>query len=172
MPDIARVYTPREVFIGELGFKVLFMVDTAGHAVYVPIRPVCVSLGVDPRDQQKRIQDDEHYEDAIEQLKVPTAGGKQDTLCLRSKEAAWWLVSISPRKLPAHLRGRMEDVRAKLLAVADRLVFGDLSDVTRDLPLAISSPTHGELCFGCPRCGAPLCFVVDGTDIHLRIDHP
>jgi hypothetical protein len=60
--------------------------------------------------------------------------------------------------------------RASLLAAADRLVLGDLSDVTRDIPLAISAPTRGELCFGCPRYGAPLCFVVEGTDIHLRID--
>jgi hypothetical protein len=89
---------------------------------------------------------------------------------LRSREAAWWLVSIAPRRLPEHLRGRMQELRASLLAAADRLVFGDLSNVTRDLPLAISAPTRGELCFGCPRCGAPLCFVVEGTDIHLRID--
>jgi hypothetical protein len=168
MPTPARSYVPREVEIEGLG-RVLFMVD-AGRAVYVPIRPVCVSLGIDPRSQLARIQNDEHYENAIAQIRVPSAGGDQETLCLRSSEAAWWLVSISPRKLPKALQGRMEDVRNKLLMVADRLVFGDLSDVARDVPLRIAAPMHGELTFGCPRCGAPLCFVVDGTEIHLRID--
>jgi hypothetical protein len=169
MSNIARIYTPREVEIEGLG-KVLFMVDEAGRSVYVPIRPICVNIKVDSRSQLERIQGDEQYEGAIEILKVPTAGGKQDTLCLRPKETAWWLISIAPRKLPAHLRGRMQDVRAMLLAAADRLVFGDLSDVARDLPLRISTPTRGELTFGCPRCGAALCFVVEGADIHLRID--
>lgn len=170
MSDIARTYTPRTVTLDQWGVNVLLMVDTASRAVYVPVRPFCGAFGIDSRAQVERIQADEQYEGAIEQIKVPTAGGKQDTLCLRSKEAAWWLVSIAPRKLPERLRGRMKELRASLLAAADRLVFGDLSDVTRDLPLAISQPTRGEICFGCPRCGAPLCFVVEGTDIHLRID--
>src|SRR5262249_25619216 len=156
--------------LDQWGMRVLFMVDEASRSVYVPIRPLCSTLGIASQTQVERIQADEQYEGAIEDIKVPTAGGKQNMVCLRSKEAAWWLVSIAPRRLPDHLRGRMQELRASLMAAADRLVFGDLSDVARDVPFKIGQPMRGEICFGCPRCGAPLCLVVEGSDVHVRID--
>src|SRR5262249_26491224 len=147
------------------------MVDEANRVVYVPIRPICLTVGIDSRTQIDRIQRDEQYEGAIEEILVPTAGGRQEMICLRAKEAAWWVFSIAPRRLPAHLREHLTAMKQNLMDAADRLLFGDLSEVVRSGPLQIGRPTYGQLTFACPRCGAPLCFVIEGTGIHLRIDN-
>jgi len=170
MADLVRGFRAREVFIEAWGADLLFMVNEDSRVVYVPIRPLCSVLGIDAKTQIERIKTDEQYEDAIEELKVPTAGGRQDTLCLRSKEAAMWVLSIAPRRLPEHLRERHTELRETLLIAADRLLFGDLSEVVRSGQLQLGRPARGELTFACPRCGAPLCFVVEGTSIHLRVD--
>ncbi len=170
MSNIVRGFKPRKSYIEAWSTEVLFMVDEANRAVYVPIRPICIYLGIDIGTQLDRIQKDEQYEGAREEIKVPTAGGRQDMLCLRSKEAAWWVFSIAPRRLPEHLRGKLQEMRDSLMAAADRLLFGDLSAVIQSGEFPVGRPLRGDLCFGCPRCGAPLCFVVEGTNIHLRID--
>ena len=101
---------------------------------------------------------------------MPTAGGRKEMVCLRAKEAAWWVFSIAPRRLPAHLRDNLTSMKQSLMDAADRLLFGDLSAVVRSGELPLGRPVRGELTFACPRCGSPLCFVVEGTDIHLRVD--
>src|SRR5215469_16193124 len=72
--------------------------------------------------------------------------------------------------LPVHLRENLAVMKQSLMDAADRLLFGDLSAVVRSGELPIGRPLRGELTFACPRCGSPLCFVVEGTDIHLRVD--
>jgi len=74
------------------------MVDEDNKVVYVPVRPICVTLGIDSRTQVDRIQKDEQYDGAIEEVLVPTAGGRQEMVCLRAKEAAWWVFSIAPQR--------------------------------------------------------------------------
>jgi hypothetical protein len=90
-------------------------------------------------------------------------------VCLRRKECAWWLTHISPKKVKPEVRGRLEDIRADLMAEADRLAFGDLTSVLRDGQIQPYRPIRGELYFGCPRCGAGLCFVVADSGVHLRV---
>lgn len=170
MADIIKGYRPRRKYLEAWGAEVLFMVDETNKVVYVPIRPVCSTLGINSQTQVDRIQKDEQYEGAIEELLVPTAGGRQEMVCLRAKEAAWWVFSIAPKRLPPHLRDNLAAMKQALMDAADRLLFGDLSEVVQAGAVQLGRPLRGELCFGCPRCGAPLCFVVEGTDIHLRVD--
>jgi hypothetical protein len=146
------------------------MVDEENRVVYVPIRPICVTLGIDSRTQVDRIQKDEQYAGAREEILVPTSGGRQEMVCLRAREAAWWVFSISPQRLPAHLRENLTLMKQGLMDAADRLLFGDLSAVVRAGEFQIGRPMRGELTFSCPRCGSPLCFVIEDTDIHLRVD--
>jgi hypothetical protein len=136
--DLIRGYRPRKVYLDTWNTEVLFMVDEDNKVVYVPVRPICVSLGIDSRTQVDRIQKDEQYEDAIEEILVPTAGGRQEMVCLRAKEAAWWVFSIAPQRLPVQLRENLAVMKQSLMDAADRLLFGDLSAVVRSgaLPMA------------------------------------
>lgn len=170
MTDLVRGYRKREVRLEAWKMTAVFMVDEERKVAYLPVKTMSAALGVDPASQVERVRTDETYADSREMIRVPTAGGRQEMLCLPLGAAALWLISITPSKLPEHLRGHMQEVKAAIMAAADRLMWGDLSGILRAGDMQIGRPARGELTFGCPRCGAPLCFVIDGSDIHLRID--
>jgi hypothetical protein len=169
MADLVKGYRPRRKYLDAWGAEVLFMVDEVNKVVYVPVRPVCATLGIAPQTQVDRIQKDEQYEGAIEEISVPTAGGRQDMVCLRAKEAAWWVFSIAPKRLPAHLRDNLAAMKQALMDAADRLLFGDLTQVVYKGQLQLGRPTRGNIRGGCPRCGAPLIQVIGGEG-HPRFE--
>ncbi len=138
---------------------------------YLAIRAQCEELGVAPGRQLQRITDteDDHYAapGALRKFRIETPGGRQVARCLRKAEAAWWIASISPQKLKPALRGQMERIRAAILMSADRIVWGDMTNVRA---VATIAPHGGNVHVGgCPRCHTPLIWVMRPGDMHLEI---
>src|SRR5258708_31578349 len=139
-------YKPYAVQLSKWDMDVTIVRQSDGPT-YFTIRHVCEALGVATNRQLQVLQ---------------------DAMCIRKREAAWWLATINPKKVRAEVRDRLEEFQADLMAEADRLPWGDLSSV---LPaLQIHQPIRGELTCNCPRCGAALCFTIAETGVHLRIN--
>lgn len=161
-------YKPFPVHLERFDMDVT-IVRTDDARAYFPVRHVCRSLGVSVQSQLDVLQADERYADALRPFRIPTEGGMQEMACIRQREAAWWIGHINPKKVRPEMRTRIEEYQAALMAEADRLAFGDLSAVLRDGQIQPYQPIRGELFFGCPRCGVPLCFVVADSGVHLRV---
>lgn len=146
------------------------IIRTDDGRVYFAIRALCRGLGVSVQAQLEALQADEYYAAALHPFKIPTDGGMQETMCIRKRECAWWLAHISPKRVKADVRGRLEEFQADLMAAADRLAFGDLSDVLAGTSRALQPLPHGAFYFPCQRCGAPHRFIVRNGQAYIEID--
>lgn len=146
------------------------VIRTESGATFFAVKPLCEAVGVSMQGQLKQLREDERFSPALASFRVPTAGGEQEAVCIRRRECAWWLANISPARVKPEVAGRLADFQATLMAVADRLAWGDMSDLADAARPALARPLRGELHFGCPRCGAALCFVADADGVHLTIN--
>jgi hypothetical protein len=136
---------------------------------YIAIRAQCGELGINTESQMAKFASDSdlYPEEAIREFRIETAGGRQVTKCLRKAEAAIWLATIKPSRVRKDLRDIFEDVRKRLLMAADRIVWGDMTDVRA---VAVVSPKGGELHLGgCPGCRRQLMghFGPEGITLYL-----
>lgn len=142
-----------------------------GRVVYFPVRALCGALGLAPQKQMGKLRGDPRYHDALRDLPVPTVKGQRPTLCLRKREAARWLSEIDAAHVKLSVRGTLQQFQDELFAAADRWLFGDDSDVVYDPGTKSDKPVSGKLHLGdCPRCGLPLCLVMDADGNHLVPD--
>jgi len=96
----------REVTIDEGGTIVAVRVPSGD--IYVPIRPVCDRLGVDPQAQTRRIRRDEVLAEGLRSVQVETEGGAQTLLCLEIEGVPLWLAGIEPSRVRVELRERLK----------------------------------------------------------------
>jgi P22_AR N-terminal domain len=81
MPDPRQTDMAVQLSTVDFHGQVLEMVSQGGKP-YVPIKPICVNLGVDWEGQRQRIlRDSVLYEGACI-IKAPSRGGEQDMFCL------------------------------------------------------------------------------------------
>lgn len=103
------------------------IVRIEGMGDYFPVRPLCKALGIASHPQVERIQHDLDYAAGIEIFTIPTAGGPQETVCLRKREVAWWLGKLDARlvrKLEARFSVTLVDFKQALMDAADALWWG------------------------------------------------
>lgn len=142
-----------------------------GRTVYFPLRALCKALGIAPQIQINKLRADARYQDALRELPVPTIKGMRNAMCLRKREVARWFSEIDTARCAPSVRGRLQEFQEELFAAADRWLFGDNSDVVYDPGTKSDKPISGKLHLGdCPRCGLPLCLVMDGDGNHLVPD--
>ncbi len=76
--------------------------------IYVGLRSVCLSLGVAPTGQVRRIQSDEVMAEGLREVRVRTATrGLQTLQGLRLDVVPYWLSGIEPRRAKPALRERL-----------------------------------------------------------------
>ena len=76
--------------------------------IYVGLRSVCLSLGVAPTGQVRRIQADEVMAEGLREVRVRTATrGLQTIQGLRLDVVPYWLSGIEPRRTKPELRDRL-----------------------------------------------------------------
>lgn len=137
---------------------------------YLAVRKTCEELGVASASQLEKLGADDGYNDpaVLREFRIVTGGGVQATKCLRRAEAALWIATIKPGKVRPALREKIADVRRAIIAVADRLVFGDKTGV-----VAASDPTprmEMTAYLYCLKCHAPHKLTWDGRDTHWEIN--
>lgn len=143
-----------------------------GRAVYFPLRTLCEQMGLAPQKQIGRLRADSRFRGALRDLPIPTIKGRRDTVCIRKQDVGGWLATVDPAHCAlARTRKQIEEFQAELFAAADRWLFGDNSDVVYDPATKSDKPISGKLHLGdCPRCGLPLCLVMDSDGNHLVPD--
>jgi len=81
--------------------------DTPDGAIYVPLRPLCVALGLNVPGQIQRIRRRKAYAEMLRTLPVPTAGGRQDLICLDIEALPGWLAGIDTSRVRSELEERL-----------------------------------------------------------------
>lgn len=68
---------------------------TEDGEIVVAVKPICDGLRIDWRSQRHRIRRDPVLSEGVRVLRMPSAGGAQDALCLRLDLLNGWLFGIS-----------------------------------------------------------------------------
>lgn len=83
--------------------QVLQIVDGNGRP-YVPIRRICVNLGVDWNAQHQRIKRDQVLNEGACMIHVPSVGGVQEMFCLPLEYLNGWLFGIDENRVAPEVR--------------------------------------------------------------------
>jgi hypothetical protein len=83
--------------------QVIQIVDREGRP-YVPIRRICVNLGIDWAGQVQRIKRDQVLNEGACMIHAPSAGGEQEMFCLPLEYLNGWLFGIEDRRVAPEIR--------------------------------------------------------------------
>jgi len=121
------------------GDQLLAVQEPGTRRVFVPIARLCENLGVDRASQLQRVQEHEVLNSGLLTLRLQTAGGLQDALCLRLDLVPYWLAQINARRV-------RQAVREKLI-LYQRECAAVLWDAFRPSgqPSSVALSTSGEL---------------------------
>ena len=75
--------------------------------IYLPVRALCDSLGLDRAAQVRRIKRDEAMQDDLQELAVATEGGVQTLQFLRLETVPYWLSGVSVSRVKPELRDKL-----------------------------------------------------------------
>lgn len=89
------------------GDEILAVLDPGSRRVYVPFGKLCENIGLDRPSQAARVQDHAVLKDGFLTLTLQTAGGPQETQCLRLDLLPFWLATINVSRVKAALRERL-----------------------------------------------------------------
>ncbi len=106
--DTGRALVPvdqRRVALME-GDEVL-AVRAEDGTIYLPLRPMCESLGLSYRPQRRRIQRDPSLEEGIREMRLETGGGRQATPCLRLSVVPYWLSTVEVSRVQPDLQDKL-----------------------------------------------------------------
>lgn len=83
--------------------QVLQIIDNNGKP-YVPLKRICVNLGLDWSAQRKRIERDQVLSEGMVVMAIPSEGGDQDMVCLPLEYLNGWLFGIDDSRVAAGIR--------------------------------------------------------------------
>jgi hypothetical protein len=89
------------------GDEILAVQDQATGRVYVPFGRLCDNLGIDRASQSERLQAHEVLKEGLITLAIQTAGGVQDTQCLRLDLIPFWLAGINAKRVKPAQRNKL-----------------------------------------------------------------
>lgn len=145
----------------------LFAVEAPG-GVFVAVKPICDGLGIDPKKQRERIQRDPVLTEGGAMMALPSAGGPQETFCLRLDLLQGWLFGIDAARVKPEARDRVLAYKRECCAVLFRHFYGERVGVpvgnaqpAREEPVPIRRQlvTEARQTFG-PRAAGSLWFAL------------
>ena len=147
----------------------LFGVEDAG-TVHVAVTSICDALGLDAKKQRERIQRDPILSEGGATMALPSAGGLQDTFCLRLDLLPGWLFTIDHGRVREEARPRVLTYKRECFAVLCRHFYGPAA-VPVSPPEVMARPqlpeairlrmvSEGRMVFG-TRVAAELWFRLD-----------
>ncbi len=75
--------------------------------IYLPIRPICTTLGIHWATQRRKIMGDEVLLESTRTLRLQTRGGLQNLVCMDVEAIPMWLAGIEPSRVREDLRERL-----------------------------------------------------------------
>ncbi len=79
----------------------------AGQDIYLPIRPLCHTLGIASQMQITRIKADEVLAENLRRVRLTTPGGPQTVQALHIESVPLWLGTLEPGRVKPELRPRL-----------------------------------------------------------------
>ena len=104
----------RQVLLGDAGQIVAIRLDDG--SIYLPLRPMCESLGLDPSGQVQRITRDGVLGKGLRTLPVQTAGGQQRMQCFLLTYIPYWVSGIEVERVRPDLRERLRTYKEWVIA--------------------------------------------------------
>ena len=101
----------------------LFAVERE-EGVFIAVTPICQVLGLDAKKQRERIQRDPILSEGGATMALPSAGGAQDTFCLRMDLINGWLFTIDESRVREEARERVLDYKRECYRVLFRHFYG------------------------------------------------
>ena len=80
-------------------------------SIYLPLRPICVSLGLSYQPQRRRIQRDLALEEGMREIRLQTGGGRQATACMALNLVPYWLSTVEVSRVRPELQDRLTAYR-------------------------------------------------------------
>ena len=135
-----------------------------GETVFVAVKPICDGLGIDPKKQRERIQRDPVLSEGGAMMALPSAGGPQETFCLRLDLLQGWLFGIDAARVAPEARDRVLAYKRECCAVLFRHFYGERATVARldpaepareePVPVRRSLVTEARQTFGTRAAGS------------------
>src|SRR5690349_11042000 len=85
----------------------LIGVQSADGTIYAPFNRLCDNLGLQRDGQAQRVRRHAVLNDALATLTIETAGGPQQTQCLRVDALPLWLSGIQASRVKEELREKL-----------------------------------------------------------------
>jgi hypothetical protein len=76
-------------------------------SIFLPVRALCDSLGLDRAAQVRRIKRDEAMQEDLQEIDVETSSGTQTMQFLRLETVPYWLSGVSVNKINPQLRDKL-----------------------------------------------------------------
>ena len=86
--------------------QVLQIVDSGGHP-FVPVKRICINLGIDWEAQRQRIMRDEVLSEGACIIQVPSQGGDQEMVCLPLEYLNGWLFGVDERRVAPEIKSAL-----------------------------------------------------------------
>lgn len=84
------------------------------NKIYTSIKRICEEIGIDYSRQYKKIKDNDILNKGIDIMSIPSAGGKQESLCLDVDLLPFWLSNINPKKVREEIKPYLIDFQLKV----------------------------------------------------------
>lgn len=114
----------------------LYLIDHQGEP-YVPIRPICAALGLKWQRQHKKITSGRLSATVVYKAAVAGDGKTREMLCLPLRKLPDWLYSISPGRVRADIRPKLEQYQEE----CDEVLWRHWSGLA---PAAEAAPRRDE----------------------------
>lgn len=120
---------------------------------YIPVRTLCVYLGISSDMQIKRLKQHEIMAKYLRRFMLKTGrGGSQATYCLPQRVVGFWLGSISIGHVREELRSGLLDFQEALIDKANELLLGQSHPLYNGLsPVKAQLTTHEAQIAGVTR---------------------
>lgn len=97
------------------------------HERLIPIKPICEALGVDPKNQRIKIQEDDILSSiGVLSTSVGADGKQREMFCLPLQYVFGWLFTINPKNVNEASREVVVKYRQECYDVLYRHFFGNL----------------------------------------------
>ncbi|MFZ2653914.1 MAG: phage antirepressor N-terminal domain-containing protein [Victivallales bacterium] len=81
---------------------------------FVPLRPLCIGLGVDPKDQRNKLRTDPRFT-CMDITSVGADGRKRKMFAIAAKQAYAWLSSINSRKVKPAMQQKLLEYQERVM---------------------------------------------------------
>lgn len=123
MRRVVRIETSSVWAFARWGLSIPIYVGDDGEA-YVPVRHTCQQFGISTSTQLARLREDKDLIPGVAEMPQVTEGGPQKIVCVRWREAAWWLATIDASKVRRDIRDDLDAIRQALIDYAASLLSG------------------------------------------------